>query len=55
VTELEAALNKSFATQGLKQIHINSSNLMSDVHGDAEYRAHLIGVMAKRAVDSCLS
>lgn len=55
VAELEAALNQNFRTEGLKQIHINSSNLTSDVHADAEYRAHLIGVMAKRAVDACLS
>src|SRR5438270_6851014 len=38
VPELEAALNQNFATQGLKQIHISSSNLTSDVHADAEYR-----------------
>ena len=55
VAELEAALNKAFRTEGLKQIRINTSNLSSDVHADAEYRAHLIGVMAKRAVDACLA
>jgi carbon-monoxide dehydrogenase medium subunit len=28
----------------------SSEGLNSDIHADAEYRAHLIGVMARRAV-----
>jgi aerobic carbon-monoxide dehydrogenase medium subunit len=54
VAELEAALSSSFRPEGLRTIQIDSSNLTSDIHGDAEYRAHLIGVMTKRAVDACL-
>jgi carbon-monoxide dehydrogenase medium subunit len=54
VAELEAALTSSFRPEGLKKIQIDSSNLTSDIHGDAEYRAHLIGVMTKRAVDACV-
>ncbi len=54
VTELETALSASFATDKLKSIIIDSTNLTSDIHGSADYRAHLIGVMAKRAVDACL-
>ncbi len=55
VPELETALSASFSPDGLKRIVIDSSNLTSDIHGDAEYRAHLIGVMTKRAVDACLA
>ncbi len=54
VRALEAALTARFQTDGLRNIAIDSSNLNSDIHGDAEYRAHLIGVMTKRAVDACL-
>jgi carbon-monoxide dehydrogenase medium subunit len=30
----------------------DASKMMSDIHGDAHYRAHLVGVMARRAVAS---
>jgi carbon-monoxide dehydrogenase medium subunit len=29
---------------------VPASELASDLHADADYRAHLIGVLAKRAV-----
>jgi carbon-monoxide dehydrogenase medium subunit len=29
---------------------VSSANLNTDIHASAEYRAHLIKVMAKRAV-----
>jgi carbon-monoxide dehydrogenase medium subunit len=32
---------------GVKQ---DADGLNSDIHGSAEYRAHLVGVMAKRAI-----
>jgi aerobic carbon-monoxide dehydrogenase medium subunit len=54
VAELEAALSASFRPEGLRRIQIDSSNLTNDIHGDTEYRAHLTGVMTKRAVDACL-
>jgi carbon-monoxide dehydrogenase medium subunit len=31
-------------------VKTDPSEMLSDLHGDAEYRAHLVGVMAKRAV-----
>jgi carbon-monoxide dehydrogenase medium subunit len=54
VPAMEAALKKSFAPEGTRTIKINPSDLTSDIHADAEYRAHLIGVMAKRAVEAAL-
>ncbi|MBC8790313.1 MAG: carbon monoxide dehydrogenase [Tagaea sp. CACIAM 22H2] len=48
--EAEAALSKSFAAASLDGVKASASGLNSDIHGSAEYRAHLIGVMAKRAV-----
>ena len=36
-------------------IKIDNDGLTSDIHAEADYRAHLVTVMAKRAVDAALS
>ena len=46
----EAALNANFSPDALTGIATPAEGLNSDIHASAEYRAHLIGVMAKRAV-----
>jgi carbon-monoxide dehydrogenase medium subunit len=50
VKEMEAALGKSFAPDAVASLKVPASGLNSDIHASAEYRAHLVGVMAKRAV-----
>lgn len=47
---MEAALAKSFTPDAVASIKVAPGNLNSDLHGSAEYRAHLVTVMAKRAV-----
>lgn len=49
-TEYEAALSSSFSADALAGITIDAGELNSDLHASAEYRAHLVGVMAARAV-----
>jgi carbon-monoxide dehydrogenase medium subunit len=49
-TALEAALAKSFTADAAKAVKIPAANLNSDLHGSPEYRAHLVTVMAARAV-----
>jgi aerobic carbon-monoxide dehydrogenase medium subunit len=49
-TEAEQALTANFAPGALVNVRLDPSNLLSDIHADATYRAHLAGVMAKRAV-----
>jgi len=51
--ELETALAKSFLPTAVEGIKIAPDGLNSDIHASAEYRAHLITVMAKRAVVAC--
>ena len=46
----EAALNANFSPAALDGVSVPASGLNSDIHADADYRAHLIGVMARRAV-----
>ncbi len=50
VPEMEAALAKSFAPGAIAGIAVDASDLNSDIHGSSEYRAHLVTVMAGRAV-----
>jgi len=52
VTQFEEALKKRFHAKMLDGLHVSPDGLNSDLHGSAEYRAHLIGVLAKRAVDA---
>jgi carbon-monoxide dehydrogenase medium subunit len=48
--EAEAALSAKFGAKALEGLKAPAKDLNSDIHASAEYRAHLIGVMAKRAV-----
>lgn len=52
--ELEAALARSFTPEAAGAVTIPSDGLNTDMHAAADYRAHLIGVMAKRAVAQAL-
>lgn len=49
-TDMEAALAKSFSVAAIKDITISADDLNADMHATAEYRASLVGVMARRAV-----
>jgi len=48
--DFEKALGKSFKAAALDGIAIDAKGLNSDLHASAEFRAHLVGVMAARAV-----
>jgi len=53
VSEMEAALGGNFAADAIKDIQIPADGLNSDIHASAEYRGHLVNVMARRAVAAC--
>ena len=50
VPSFEEALKKRFSPKSLEGLTVSADGLNSDIHGSAEYRAHLIGVLARRAV-----
>ncbi len=47
---MEQALTANWSADAIKDIKTPADGLNSDIHASAEYRAHLIGVMARRAV-----
>ena len=49
-TAMEQALTANWSPDAIKGIVTPADGLNSDIHASAEYRAHLIGVMARRAV-----
>ncbi|MEW5425210.1 xanthine dehydrogenase family protein subunit M [Amorphus sp. 3PC139-8] len=50
VPEMEAALASNWSPDAVASIKVSADDMLSDLHGSAEYRAHLVTVMAKRAV-----
>jgi len=55
VTAFEEALKKRFAAKSLDGLTVPAEGLNSDIHAGAEYRAHLIAVLAKRAVAAAVA
>jgi carbon-monoxide dehydrogenase medium subunit len=51
---IEKALAASFTADAAKAVKVSADGLNSDLHGSAEYRAHLVSVMAARAVTQAL-
>jgi len=54
-SEIEQALTKSFTPEAAKNVKMPTTDINSDMHGSAEYRAAMISVMASRAVAAALA
>ena len=51
--KFESALKSNFSSSALDSVKFNSSGFNSDIHASSDYRAHLIKVLAKKAVAGC--
>ena len=50
-TKMEDVLSSNFTVSEAENIKLSPEGVMSDIHGDSDYRANLVNVMAKRAVE----
>ncbi|CAO3419995.1 FAD binding domain-containing protein [Azospirillum argentinense] len=51
--DMEAALAQDFRADALNGASVPADGLNADIHASADYRAHLVRVMARRAVEAC--
>jgi carbon-monoxide dehydrogenase medium subunit len=51
-TEMEQKLSTNWSSASIETCAVDTSKMLSDIHGDGEYRANLVKVMAKRSIDA---
>jgi len=50
---LSDILSKSFSADAINNTKISASGMNSDIHASADYRANMVKVFAKKAVEAC--
>ena len=53
VPEYESALASDFSAGAIADGVVSAGDMNSDLHADSDYRAHLVAVMTRRAVEAC--
>lgn len=52
-SDLSKKLSSNFSTSAIEGMKLDSSEMNSDIHASAEYRANLVMTYAKKAVEAC--
>ena len=50
---LSKALSKNFSASAVDGVKVSSSGMNTDIHASAEYRASLVAIYAKKAIEAC--
>ncbi len=50
---LAKALTKNFSSSAIDNVKVSSSGMNADIHASADYRANMVKVFAKKAVEAC--
>ena len=51
--DLSSALSKNFSSSVINNVTISPLNMNSDIHASKNYRANMVKVFAKKAVEAC--
>ena len=51
--DLSKKLSSSFSASAIEGMEVKASGMNSDMHASAEYRANLVSLYAKKAVEAC--
>ena len=52
--DTEKKLSEKFASEAIAKVKVSADKLNLDLHAGADYRAHLISVLAQRAVEAAI-
>ena len=52
-SDLSKALSSNFSLNSIDGIRLKSTEMNSDIHASSDYRANLVLVQAKKAVEAC--
>ncbi len=52
-SDISDALKKNFSASAIDNVKVSSSGMSSDIHASADYRANMVKVFAKKAVEAC--